>query len=103
MEKTLAREIYKRMEIGKAYTTSELSELVGDDYYKIIPQDQHPFQPNGQPVNSVISSEMWKVVKAGYAKTYKGEDTLALVRGLRKGTTPTSFRTYSFRYWIRTK
>ena len=103
MEKTLAREIYKRMEIGKEYTTSELFNLVGDDYYKIIPLEMHPFQPNGKPVNSIVSEEMWKVVKAGFAKTYKGDETLALVGGLKKGATPTNFKTYSVRYWIRTK
>lgn len=103
MEKTLAREIYKRMEIGKAYSTTELFDLLGDDYFKIVPQEMHPYQPQGKPVNAIISEEMWKVVKSGFAKTYKGEQTLALVGGLKKGATPTCYRAYSFRYWIRTK
>lgn len=101
MEKTLAREIYKRMEIGKAYTTSDLFELIGDDYYKMIPMNQHPGQPDGMPVNKMISSEMWKVVKSGYATTCTEEENLANVRGLRYGTTPKSFTTYKFRYWTR--
>ena len=103
MEKTLARAIYKKMEIGKAYSTSDLSKLIGDDYYKIVPVEFHPHQLNGKPVNAIISEEMWKVVMSGFAKTHKGEETMAYVRGLKKGTTPTSFRTYSVRYWIRTK
>ncbi len=103
MEKTLARAIYKKMKPGTPYTTSELFCLVGDDYYKYIPAERHPGQPDGEPVNKVVAEEMWKVVKAGFAKTYKGSESLALVGGLRKGATPTTFRDYSFRYWVRTK
>lgn len=103
MEKTLARAIYKKMEIGKEYTTSELLHLIGDDYYKIVPTEFHPFQMNGKPVNKVISEEMWKVVNSGFAKTYKVNETLANVRGLRYGSVPTSFTNYAFRYWVRIK
>lgn len=103
MEKTLARAIYKRMEIGKEYTTRELSRLIGDDYFEIIPVNQHPGQPDGMPVSKMISAEMWKVVKAGFARTYTGQETLANVRGLKFGSTPKSFTTYNFRYWVRTK
>ena len=42
MEKTLARAIYKMMEVGKEYTSSDLSRLIGDDYYKYIPEDMQP-------------------------------------------------------------
>ena len=56
MEATMARAIYKQMEIGKAYTTRELSRLIGDDYYKYIPVNQHPGQPDGYPVSKVISA-----------------------------------------------
>lgn len=103
MEKTLAREIYKRMEIGKEYTTSELMRLLGDDYYKMIPVNQHPGQPDGMPVNKKISAEMWKVVRAGYATTRTDEQTLANVRNLRFGATPNSFTTYTCRYWTKTR
>lgn len=101
MEKTLARAIYKQMEVGKSYTTSELFRLIGDDYYRIVPTENHPFQPNGKPVNKIISDEMWKVVMTGFAKTYTAEETLANVRGLKYGSSPTSFTTYKFRYWVR--
>lgn len=103
METSLARAIYKNMEIGKHYTTSDLLRLIGDDYYKIVPQEFHPFQTNGKPVNKVISNEMWKVVNSGFAKTYKREETLANVRGLKYGSKPTSFTTYFVRYWVRIK
>ena len=42
MEATMARAIYKHMEIGKADSTADLSRLIGDDYYKYIPVHQHP-------------------------------------------------------------
>lgn len=100
---TLARAIYKKMEIGKPYATSDLLRLIGDDYYKIVPQEFHPFQPNGKPANKVISEEMWKVVNSGFAKTYKREEKTADVRGRKFGSKPTGFTTYSVRYWVRTK
>lgn len=103
MEKTMARAIYKQMEIGKAYTTTELFELIEDDYYKYIPTWLQPGQPNGKPVNAVVSSQMWKVVNAGYAYTYTEEVSLPLVKGLKHGTTPTCFQKYTMRYWVRTK
>lgn len=103
MEKTLARAIYKAMEIGEAYTTSELRELIGDDYYKYIPIDMQPGQEHGVPVNQKISSEMWKVVNAGYAKTYTSEEDLPIVRGLRFGAKPKAYQHYKFRYWVRIK
>lgn len=101
MEATMARAIYKQMEIGKAYSTSDLSRLIGDDYYKYIPVNQHPGQPDGMPVNKGISNEMWKVVNTGYAKTYTGSEELPIVRGLRYGAKPKSFTDYTFRYWVR--
>jgi hypothetical protein len=103
MEKTLARAIYRKMVIGKEYTTSELLNLIGDDYYKIVPAEIHPFQPNGKPINRVISEEMWKVVNSGFAKTYKSEENLPNIAGLKYHSKPTSFTTYSFRYWVRVK
>jgi hypothetical protein len=103
MEKTLAREIYKKMEIGKAYTTSDLLRLVGDDYYKIVPVEFHPFQPNGKSALKIVSEELWKVVKSGFAKTYKTEETVGNVRGLKFGAKPTSYTNYSVRNWVRTK
>ena len=81
MEKTLARAIYKMMEVGKEYTTSDLSRLIGDDYYKYIPEDMQPFHTNGRPVNYIISSEMRKVVKSGYATTRTEQQTLLLCGG----------------------
>ncbi len=103
MEKTLARAIYKKMEIGKAYTTTQLRDLIGDAYYEYVPVTMHPGQPMGQPVNRVVTREMWKTVNAGYVKTYTNEETLALVRGLRFGAKPTSYQTYATRYWVRLK
>lgn len=103
MEKTLAREIYKKMEIGKEYATADLLRLVGDDYYKIVPVECHPFQPNGKSAYKVVADEMWKVVKSGFARTHKADETVGNVRGLKFGTKPTSYTTYSVRYWVRTK
>ena len=103
MEATMARAIYKQMEIGKAYSTRELSRLIGDDYYKYIPVNQHPGQPDGLPVNKGISNEMWKVVNARFAKTYTAQETIGNVRGLKFGTATKSFTTYTARYWVRTK
>ena len=103
MEATMARAIYKQMEIGKAYSTADLSRLIGDDYYKYIPVNQHPGQPDGMPVNKGISNEMWKVVNSGFAKTYTAQESIGNVRGLKFGTAPKSFTTYTARYWVRTR
>ena len=103
MEATMARAIYKQMEIGKSYSTADLSRLIGDDYYKYITVNQHHGQPDGMPVNKGISNEMWKVVNAGFAKTYTAQETIGNVRGLKFGTAPKSFTTYTARYWVRTK
>lgn len=103
MEKTLARAIYKQMEIGKAYTTSELFDLVGDDYYKYVPVSQHPGQMDGKSVNVIVADAMWKVVRSGFATTYKQDVELPLVKGLKHGTTPTVFQRYTMRYWVRSK
>lgn len=103
MEKTLARAIYKLMEIGKEYTTSDLSNLIGDDYYKYIPADMHPFAENGKPVNTIIYSEMWKVVKSGYATTKTEQQTLFLCGGVKFGCKPKESKTYTVRYWKRVK
>lgn len=98
MEKTMAREIYKSMKIGKLYTTRDLFKLIEDNYYQYIPVERQ-----GENVNKIISGEMWKVVKTGYARTYTEKETLANVRGLRYGAKPTSFTDYKFRYWVRVK
>lgn len=99
MEKTMARAIYKRMEVGKPYTTSELFDLLGEtEYYKYI-----PVELQGKDVRKIVSAEMSKIVKTGYARTYTEQETLGNVRGLRYGTAPKSFTTYTFRYWVRTK
>lgn len=103
MEATMARAIYKQMEIGKEYSTRDLVRLIADDYYKYIPVNQHPGQPDGMPVSKGVSSEMWKVVKAGFAKTYTKEDCFGNVRGLRFGTAPKSYTTFTARYWVRTR
>lgn len=99
MEKTMARAIYKRMEIGKEYTTTQLFNLLSEkEYYSFIPLELH-----GKDVRKVVSGEMWKVVKAGYARTFTKDETLPILRGVRHGTKPTSFETYKFRYWVRLK
>jgi hypothetical protein len=94
----MAREIYKAMEIGKPYTTSDLFRLIEDVYYQHIPAELQ-----GKNVNKIVSDEMWKIVKTGYARTYTEKETLANVRGLRYGSKPTSFTEYTFRYWLRIK
>lgn len=94
----MARAIYKRMELGKAYTTKDLFGLLGDDYYKYI-----PVELQGKNVHKIVSAELWNVVNAGYAKTYTESETLGNVRGLRRGTAPKSFTTYTFRYWVRVR
>lgn len=98
MEKTMARAIYKLMEIGKPYTSMQLRDLLGDDYYKYITVEMQ-----GKDVRKIVSAEMWNVVNAGYARCYTKQETLALVRGIRKGSKPTAFQTYTFRYWVRLK
>ena len=97
-EATVARAIYKRMEIGKAYTSHELFNLLGDEYYAYI-----PVELQGKDVRKIVAAEMWKVVKTGYAKTEVKEETLPVVRGIRYGSKPTSYQTYTVRYWTRIK
>ena len=97
MEKTMARAIYRRMEVGKRYTTSELFHLLSEsEYYNYIPVEMQ-----GKDVHKIVSAEMWKTVQAGYVKTYTGQESLPNVRGLRFGTKPNSFTTYTVRYCIR--
>ena len=102
MEKTMARTIYKRMELGKSYKTYELFKLLSEEeYYGFI-----PVELQGKDVGKVVAAEMWKVVNAGYATTSVGEETYHIVRGCRYGKTDWSkvpTQTYSCRYWVRTK
>ena len=103
MEKTLARAIYKQMEIGTWYTSMELYNLLGDDYYKYIPTELQ-----GKDVRKICAREMFKVVDAGFATTKIETETYHIVRGLRHGVknrdwskVPT--QTYTVRYFMRTK
>lgn len=101
MEKTMARAIYKAMEIGKSYTSCELRDLLGDDYYKYIPVDLQ-----GKDVRKIVASEMWKVVNAGFAKTEVKEETYHMVRGLKyncpnRDWSKVPTKTYTVRYWVR--
>ncbi|MBR5874498.1 MAG: hypothetical protein IKY90_07200 [Oscillospiraceae bacterium] len=98
MEKTMARAIYKLMEIGKPYTSMQLRDLLGDDYYKYIPVEMQ-----GKDVRKIVNAEMWKVVNSGYARSYTEQENLAIVRGIRYGSKPTAFQSYTFRYWVRLK
>lgn len=98
MEKTMARAIYKAMKIGEEYTTRDLLKLLGDNYYEYLPVEQHCENHLRH-----ISDEMWKVVKAGFAKTYIRDEILFNVRGLRFGAKPTSSTTYKARYWVKTR
>lgn len=98
MEKTLARGIYRKMEIGRDYRTSELFDLIEDDYYKYISVEQQKIA-----VNRIISCEMWKIVNAGYAETRMEEEELPIVRGLRFGNKPKAWKIYNIRYWTRVK
>ena len=86
MEKTMAREIYKRMELGKQYKSYDLFKLIEDVYYKHI-----PVELQGKDVRKIVAAEMWKVVNSGYARTFIERETLANVRGIRFGAKPTSF------------
>lgn len=96
---TLARMIYKKMEVGKQYTTTELFDLLSEsEYYSLIPVEMQ-----GKDVRRIVSAEMWKAVKAGYATTHTSHESLQNVRGLRYGSKPSSFTTYTIRYWIRKK
>lgn len=103
MEKTLARAIYKRMEIGKEYTTRNLVDLIGSDLYKYVGMVDYKTLENGKSVMQTVSDEMWKVVSAGFAETYTRNESLACIRNIKFGTTPKYFKTYIFRIWIRTK
>lgn len=97
MEKTMARAIYKRMEVGKQYTTRNLFRLLSEaEYYSYIPTEMQ-----GKDVRKIISSEMWKTVEAGYVKTFTEQESLPNVRGLRFDARPNSFTTYTTRYWVR--
>lgn len=100
MEKTMARAIYKKMEIGKEYTTYDLKRLIGDDYYEYI-----PVELQGKDVRKIIASEMWNVVNAGYAKTFIRNTEYCNARGLRRGVkpNPNRFTTCPTRYWTRVK
>lgn len=99
MEATMAREIYKRMEIGKEYTTSDLFRMIEDVYYHFI-----PVELQGKNVNKIVSSEMWKVVKSGYAKTFTEMESLECVRGIHYGSGKRGQKfNYTFRYWVRTR
>lgn len=103
MEKTLARAIYKKMEIGTWYKSMELFKLVEDDYYKYIPTELQ-----GKDVRKICAGEMFKVVDAGFAQTKIETETHHIVRGLRHGVknrdwskVPT--QTYTVRYFARIK
>lgn len=98
MEKTMARAIYKRMEIGKEYTTMDLFRLIEDVYYSYVPVEMQ-----GKDVRRIVSAEVWKIVKAGFAKTHTAQETLGNVRGIKYGATPKSYATYTFRYYRRIK
>lgn len=99
MEKTMARAIFKAMEIGKPYTSMELFKLIENVYYNYIPVELH-----GKDVRKIVASEMWTVVKAGYAKTEIHEEEMAIVRGRKFGSkAPYATKTYTVRYWTRVK
>ena len=91
---TMARAIYKKMELNKPYTSSELYNLVRDEY-----------PATGEDVRKVVAREMWKVVNAGYAKTYKSDEQFYNVRGTRVGSPIQDDRwmIYSVRYWVRVR
>lgn len=92
MEKTMARAIYRRMEIGKEYKSFDLYQLIEDEY-----------PATGEDVRKVVAREMWKIVNAGYAKTSTRQEKFPILRGLRYGSEPTAYQTYNVRYWIRIK
>ena len=105
-EKTLAREIYKKMKPGIHYRSYDLFTVIGEDaYYHFIPIG-HPL--HGKDVRKVIAAEMWKIVNTGYASTFKREETYHLVGGLKYNVKDRDWskvptETYTIRYWTRVK
>lgn len=111
---TLARAIYKNMEIGKEYTTTEIGNLMIDaDGYGFPCDGGIPTRiaemtweeaPDGlKGIHKVILSQMWKIVNTGYATTRMEEETLGSIRGCQFGGTKTVYKTYNMRYWKRVK
>lgn len=124
MEKTLAREIYKRMEIGRRYTTNELRKIVGDTlYYAHQPdfkgweyynswetEEEHDRKEKEweEIFRRGIKNELWQIVKAGYARTEVFEEEYKIVKGLKYGVKNRDWskvpsRQYTIRYWWRIK
>ena len=97
MEKTLARAIYKRMEIGKEYTTRDIFRILDDEQYKYIPVEHH------RECKTIVVNELWKIVKAGFATTIKRPEEMGLVRGHRFGSKNIPIIPITVRYWKRVK
>ena len=123
MEKTLAREIYKRMEPGKKYKTREILDMLGDTFYLFQPEfrgwdayqdwtDMEDYQQKEAELEKMrrrgITKELWQIVNAGYAATEIVEETFYIVRGLRyhapnRDWSKVPTRSYMTRYWWRTR
>ena len=103
VEKTFAREIYKRMEIGQAYKMSDLMALVD--------MEARLFHfPNLQTWDDVRSFDfrtefhkaMDVMVSNGYVRTETRNFVTAFVKGRKFGShVPTA--DYAARVWIRVK
>ena len=123
MEKTLAREIYKRMEAGKKYTTKELMKMLGDTFYLFQPEfrgweayqnwtDMEDYRAKEAELTEMrkrgITSDLWKIVNAGYAATSVESKTYRIVRGLKHSVpnrdwTKVPTQDYTVRYWWRSR
>lgn len=123
MEKTLAREIYKRMEPGRKYKTSDILKMLGDTFYLFQPEfrgwdayrdwtDMEDYRQKEAELKKMrsrgITKELWSIVNAGYAATEVTEETYHIVRGLRyhspnRDWSKVPTQNYTIRYWWRTK
>lgn len=123
MEKTLAREIYKRMEVGVRYTTNDLMKMLGDTFYLFQPEfrgwdayqhweSMEEYQQMDAELKAMrkrgIVNELWQIVNAGYAATEVQDETYHIVRGLRynnpnRDWSKVPTQTYTVRRWWRTR
>lgn len=93
---TMARAIYRAMEVGKEYTTSEIKELARN--IEFLPWDE-----DTDDWNKAIPKNLWKMVNTGYAVTRMAQETMGSIRGCQFGGTKVVYTTYNMRYWKRIK
>ena len=95
MEKTLARALYKQMQIDKNYTTSAL--------YDLVKWNRTDYGLTSDNAQRIIESEMQNVVDAGYASI--SEEFIETIVGFNRlgygGTY--SGRSYPIRKMVKVK